>query len=181
MAPSLILAAAGALTAASIEVLLPAHGTLPTSSERWGAEPTLLAAAIEGALVFLLFGRWLPTEAPWRDRPADPDPDAEGSHHLTRRIAVSAPLLMVYVGQRFLLGAERIGLVLASTLADAAGSWFCDGSGSCATSIAVACIVGINLLFAFSLMGPVWWLEAEASSSWDRHHPYHRHHAGFWH
>ncbi len=173
MKHSVILAGAGALTSASLEVLLPEHGWLPTAIERWGAEPMLLAAAVEGALVFLLFARWLPTEAPWRDVPPDPDP--EGTHHLARRIAISVPLLAVYVGQRFFIGAERVGLVLWSSIAELAGGVVCGGPGPCETWIAATCAMAANLLFAGCVLGPLWWAEAEATASWDRHHHHHRH------
>lgn len=179
MSTSMMLAVAGALTAASLEVLVPGHRYLPTAIDRWGAEPVLLAAAMEGALVFLLFGRWLPTEAPWRDLPRDPDPDVEGAHHVARRIAISAPLLIVYAGQRLLMDTERIGLVLAGSLAEATGAVVCDGAGGCLDAIVSLSLTGVHLLFAVCLMGPVWWMEAEAASSWDRHHPHHRPRAGF--
>lgn len=172
MRHSVILAAAGALTSASIEVLLPDHPMLPTALDRWGSEPILAAAALEGALVFLLFARWLPTEPPWREGPSDPDP--EGTHHLARRIAISVPLVAAYVAQRFFIGAERVGLVLASLLAEVAGGAVCGPeSGACVSWVAGGCAAAVNLLFAGCILGPVWWAEAEAASSWDRHHPHH--------
>lgn len=175
-----IVAAAGALTAASLEVLLPDHPFLPSSIERWGAQSVLLAAAVEGALVFLLFGLWLPTEAPWRERPPDPEPDPEGAHHLARRIVISVPLLVVYLGQRFVLGTGRVSMALADTLDGVVGGLVCDGSEGCRTTIATLFLLGINLVLAFCLMAPVWWAEAEAASSWDRHHPHHGPHPRFW-